>query len=89
MAQAVGASSHTLKGRGFDSQSGHISSLQVSPQDETRLAKRLMFLSHINASLSLSKINIFSIVFFKKTNSAGFLSFTAKFLISVHLRIYY
>ena len=55
VAQLVGVSSHTPKGCGFDSQSGHIPRLQVQSQVGTCTEGYwLMFLSHISVCLSRS-----------------------------------
>ena len=61
MVQLVGASPHTPKGCGFDSQSGHIPRLWVLPPVRVHMeGNRPMFLSHINVDLflSLKPINI-------------------------------
>ena len=52
VAQLVRVSSHKPKGHRFDSQSGHIPSLQVPSLVRTHTRrKRSMFLSHINVPL--------------------------------------
>ena len=54
MAQLVGASSHKAKGRRFNSRSGYMPGLPV--QSQVRASTRsnqLMFLFHVNVSLSL------------------------------------
>ena len=54
VAQLVGESSHTPKGYGFDSQSGHIPRLWVQSPDKAHSgSSQLMFPSHINVSLCL------------------------------------
>ena len=55
VAQFVGASSHTPKGCGFDSQSGHRPRLHVlSPIRAHKGGGWSVFLSHVDVSLSLS-----------------------------------
>ena len=55
MAQFVGSLPYKLKGHKFESQSGHMPVLWVrSPVGVHARGSQLMFLSHINVSLSLS-----------------------------------